>query len=107
MVWKVFAINSIAPFVLNGKLKPLLMKSPNEWKFIVNVSAVSVGTSHTPRSDENISPDIDPAVGRWKASSTGTRVPIIHIPTWPRCKLTEIITCAQPSLVPGGPEHDD
>lgn len=33
-------VNSIAPFILNGKLKELLLKSPHERKFIVNVSAM-------------------------------------------------------------------
>ena len=33
-------INSIAPFILTSKLKPLLVKSPNLRKFVVNVSAM-------------------------------------------------------------------
>jgi NAD(P)-dependent dehydrogenase (short-subunit alcohol dehydrogenase family) len=37
---EVFAINTIAPTILNSKLKPLLMKSPFKHKFIVNVSAM-------------------------------------------------------------------
>lgn len=33
-------VNSIAPFLLNSRLKPLLMRSPHERRFIVNVSAM-------------------------------------------------------------------
>jgi NAD(P)-dependent dehydrogenase (short-subunit alcohol dehydrogenase family) len=33
-------VNSIAPFILNARLKPLLMRSPFARRFIVNVSAV-------------------------------------------------------------------
>jgi len=33
-------VNSIAPFVLNSRLKPLMLKSPFERRFIVNVSAM-------------------------------------------------------------------
>ena len=33
-------VNSVAPFLLNSRLKPLLMKSPFERRFIVNVSAM-------------------------------------------------------------------
>jgi NAD(P)-dependent dehydrogenase (short-subunit alcohol dehydrogenase family) len=37
---EVMAVNSVAPFILNGKLRPLLKKSPHSAKFIVNVSAM-------------------------------------------------------------------
>ena len=33
-------VNSVAPFLLNSRLKPLLMRSPFARRFIVNVSAV-------------------------------------------------------------------
>jgi NAD(P)-dependent dehydrogenase (short-subunit alcohol dehydrogenase family) len=33
-------VNAIAPFVLNARLKPLMMRTPNRDKHIVNVSAV-------------------------------------------------------------------
>eukprot|EP00092_Neocalanus_flemingeri_P005172 GFUD01005563.1.p1 GENE.GFUD01005563.1~~GFUD01005563.1.p1 ORF type:complete len:509 (-),score=113.95 GFUD01005563.1:389-1855(-) len=33
-------INCVAPFILTSKLKPLLLKSPNPRKFVVNVSAM-------------------------------------------------------------------
>ena len=33
-------VNSVAPFVLNSLLKPVLMRSPQERRFIVNVSAM-------------------------------------------------------------------
>lgn len=33
-------INSVAPFVLVSSLQPLLLKSPNTRKFVVNVSAM-------------------------------------------------------------------
>ena len=37
---EVFAINSIAPAILNAKLKPLMEKNMKDLKFIVNVSAM-------------------------------------------------------------------
>lgn len=37
---EVFVINSLAPFILNSKLKPLLLKSPHRHRFIINVSAM-------------------------------------------------------------------
>src|SRR5437763_8188834 len=33
-------VNSVAPFVLNSRLKPLMMRSPHDRRFIVNVSAM-------------------------------------------------------------------
>ncbi len=33
-------VNAVAPFILNGRLKPLLMRSPTRDKHVVNVSAV-------------------------------------------------------------------
>lgn len=33
-------VNSVAPFLLNSRLKPLLMRSPHSRRFIVNVSAM-------------------------------------------------------------------
>ncbi len=33
-------VNAVAPFVLNGRLKPLLLRTPEQDKHIVNVSAV-------------------------------------------------------------------
>ncbi|WP_019488102.1 MULTISPECIES: SDR family oxidoreductase [Kamptonema] len=33
-------VNAIAPFILNSQLKPLLMRSPFERRFIINVSAM-------------------------------------------------------------------
>ncbi|WP_304608937.1 SDR family NAD(P)-dependent oxidoreductase [Planktothrix sp. FACHB-1365] len=33
-------VNAIAPFILNSKLKPLLMRSPFSQRFIINVSAM-------------------------------------------------------------------
>jgi len=33
-------VNSVAPFLLNARLKPLLLRSPHERRFIVNVSAM-------------------------------------------------------------------
>jgi NAD(P)-dependent dehydrogenase (short-subunit alcohol dehydrogenase family) len=33
-------VNAIAPFLLNSKLKPLLLKSPHQRRFIINVSAM-------------------------------------------------------------------
>ncbi|MEM9218213.1 MAG: SDR family oxidoreductase [Cyanobacteria bacterium P01_F01_bin.150] len=37
---EVQVVNAIAPFILNSKLKPLLMASPFERRFIINVSAM-------------------------------------------------------------------
>jgi NAD(P)-dependent dehydrogenase (short-subunit alcohol dehydrogenase family) len=33
-------VNSVAPFILNSRLKPLMMRAPQERRFIVNVSAM-------------------------------------------------------------------
>jgi NAD(P)-dependent dehydrogenase (short-subunit alcohol dehydrogenase family) len=37
---EVHLVNAVAPFVLNARLKPLMMRTPNRDKHIVNVSAV-------------------------------------------------------------------
>jgi NAD(P)-dependent dehydrogenase (short-subunit alcohol dehydrogenase family) len=37
---EVHLVNAIAPFIINARLKPLLMKTPERDKHIVNVSAV-------------------------------------------------------------------
>lgn len=37
---EVLAINTLAPFVLNAQLRTLMERSPDDWKFIVNVSAM-------------------------------------------------------------------
>jgi NAD(P)-dependent dehydrogenase (short-subunit alcohol dehydrogenase family) len=37
---EVHLVNAIAPFILNARLKPLMMRTPNRDKHIVNVSAV-------------------------------------------------------------------
>ena len=37
---QVLTINSVAPFILTSQLKPMLLKSPNHRKFVVNVSAM-------------------------------------------------------------------
>jgi NAD(P)-dependent dehydrogenase (short-subunit alcohol dehydrogenase family) len=37
---EVHLVNSIAPFLLNAQLKPLLLQSPHARKFIINVSAM-------------------------------------------------------------------
>ena len=37
---EVHLVNAVAPFVLNARLKPLMLKTPNRDKHIVNVSAV-------------------------------------------------------------------
>jgi len=39
-LWEVQLVNAIAPFVLNARLKPLLLRTPERDKHIVNVSAV-------------------------------------------------------------------
>lgn len=37
---EVFCINTLAPFILNGRLRPLLLQSPHLDRYIVNVSAM-------------------------------------------------------------------
>ena len=37
---EVHLVNAVAPFIINGRLKPLLMRTPERDKHIVNVSAV-------------------------------------------------------------------
>mmetsp|Transcript_100040 Transcript_100040/g.188291 ORF Transcript_100040/g.188291 Transcript_100040/m.188291 type:complete len:637 (+) Transcript_100040:107-2017(+) len=37
---EVFCINALTPFILNGRLRPLLERSPNPDRYIVNVSAM-------------------------------------------------------------------
>lgn len=39
-VCEVMAVNAIAPFILNGKLKPMLKASPNQDRYVINVSAM-------------------------------------------------------------------
>jgi NAD(P)-dependent dehydrogenase (short-subunit alcohol dehydrogenase family) len=39
-LWEVQLVNAIAPFVLNARLKPLMLRTPERDKHIVNVSAV-------------------------------------------------------------------
>ena len=48
-------INSIAPFLLTSKLKPLLQRSPNARKFVVNVSAMEGQFSRVSKVCEMIS----------------------------------------------------
>ena len=57
-------VNAVAPFVLNARLKPLMLRTPERDKHIVNVSAVE-GQFYR----------------RFK--TTGTRTP-----TWPRPRST-------------------
>jgi NAD(P)-dependent dehydrogenase (short-subunit alcohol dehydrogenase family) len=39
-VLEAYLVNAVAPFVLNAKLKPLLLRSPHPRRFIINVSAM-------------------------------------------------------------------
>ena len=57
-------VNAVAPFVLNARLKPLMLKTPERDKHIVNVSAVEGQFYRT-------------------FKTTGTRTP-----TWPRRRST-------------------
>ncbi|RKZ88465.1 MAG: SDR family NAD(P)-dependent oxidoreductase [Candidatus Parabeggiatoa sp. nov. 1] len=43
-------INAVAPFLLNSRLKPLLLKSPHSNRFIVNVSSAEGQFSHQAKS---------------------------------------------------------
>lgn len=49
---KVFAINSIAPSILNARLKALMERNIDDWKFIVNVSAME-GKFYRYKSDKH------------------------------------------------------
>ena len=42
---EVLAINTLAPFVLNARLRTMMERVPDDWKFVVNVSA---SAPHTP-----------------------------------------------------------
>lgn len=57
-------VNAIAPFLLNARLKPLMMRTPERDKHIVNVSAVE------------------------GSSIASSRRPAIRTPTWPRPRST-------------------
>src|SRR5690606_5205348 len=46
-------VNAVAPFVLNAKLKPLMLKTPNRDKHIVNVSAMEGQFYRTFKSDRH------------------------------------------------------
>jgi len=46
-------INSVAPFVLNGKLKPLMMKDMSGDKHVVNVSAMEGSFSRRTKTDKH------------------------------------------------------
>ena len=86
---QVLAINTIAPFVLNAKLKPLMAKTEAKFKFIVNVSAVSppplsAVSELSALSSQRYLCDQRHCVCRWKGNSTDSNQPTIHIPTWPR-----------------------
>merc|ERR1719326_1412901 len=37
---EVFCINTLTPFILNGRLRPLLERSPHQDRYIINVSAM-------------------------------------------------------------------
>lgn len=39
-------VNAVAPFVINGRLKPLMEATPGAHKHIVNVSAMEVSRHH-------------------------------------------------------------
>jgi NAD(P)-dependent dehydrogenase (short-subunit alcohol dehydrogenase family) len=46
-------INSVAPFILCSKLKPLLLRAPGREKHIVNVSAMEGSFSRGPKTDKH------------------------------------------------------
>ncbi len=50
---EIYLINAVAPFILNGKLKPLLLKSPAEAKHVVNVSAMEGSFSRRTKTDKH------------------------------------------------------
>ncbi len=50
---EVHLINAVAPFILCGKLKPLMSKSPSAMKHIVNVSAMEGSFSRHTKTDKH------------------------------------------------------
>ncbi|MBX3250942.1 MAG: SDR family oxidoreductase [Myxococcales bacterium] len=52
-LFEVFLVNAIAPFVMNGKLKPLMLRERTFDKHIVNVSAVEGQFHRTYKTDKH------------------------------------------------------
>ncbi|NOY90477.1 MAG: SDR family oxidoreductase [Deltaproteobacteria bacterium] len=50
---EVFLVNAVAPFVLNGRLKPLMLKTATRDKHIVNVSAVEGQFNRSFKTDKH------------------------------------------------------
>jgi len=50
---EVHFVNAIAPFILNARLKPLLMRTPERHKHIVNVSAIEGQFYRTTKTDKH------------------------------------------------------
>jgi NAD(P)-dependent dehydrogenase (short-subunit alcohol dehydrogenase family) len=50
---EVHFVNAIAPFILNGRLKPLLLRTPERHKHIVNVSAMEGQFYRTTKTDKH------------------------------------------------------
>ena len=46
-------VNSVAPFILCGKLKPLMLQSPDRDKHVVNVSAMEGIFSRGPKTERH------------------------------------------------------
>jgi NAD(P)-dependent dehydrogenase (short-subunit alcohol dehydrogenase family) len=61
---EVHLVNAVAPFILNARLKPLMLRTPERDKHIVNVSAVE---------------------GQFYRASRPRAIPT---PTWPRPRST-------------------
>lgn len=83
---EVFAINALAPFILNSKLKPLMMATnPDGNKFIVNVSAME-GTYAGAMA--GVAPSGPHGHCVAQASSTATSRRLTRTPTWRRRRST-------------------
>lgn len=52
-LFEVLLVNAIAPFILNGRLKELLVRSPHRNRFIVNVSAMEGQFSRETKTAEH------------------------------------------------------
>ncbi len=52
-LFEVMLVNAIAPFVLNGRLKPLMLRTPARDKHIVNVSAMEGQFYRTRKTDKH------------------------------------------------------
>ena len=84
---EVFAINTMAPFILNKRAIPLLEKVHETWlmRCIARVDMLCrFPVLHRARTHTALLSTL----ALWKASSTGTRRRITRTQTWPRRQQT-------------------